>query len=80
MCVPLGSLASFWRGLGFVEPEAEGCLDDVDVGDGFFVAGSGLGEFWGFSDMLFDEVVLPEGGCCCPHGGVASVMATSSVC
>lgn len=80
MCVPLGSLASFWRGLGFVEREAEGCLDDVDVADGFFVAGSGLGGFGGFSGMLFDEVVLLEGGCGCPHGGVASVMATSFVC
>lgn len=45
---------------------------------GFFVEGFGFEVFSCFSDVLIDEVVSQDGGCGCLHGGVASVMATSS--
>jgi hypothetical protein len=42
------------------------------------VEGFGFEVFSCFSDVLIDEVVSLDGGCGCPHEGVASVMATSS--
>jgi hypothetical protein len=34
--------------------------------------------FW-LSVVVWDSVVLLEGGCGCPHGGVGSAIVTSSV-
>jgi hypothetical protein len=79
MDVLLGSLASFWRGLWFGGRALVG-LDGAVVDKDLFVWDFGFGGFFGFAVVVLDEVVLLEGGCGWPHGGVASVMATSSGC